>query len=212
MIQSYSSQYQDLFVLSVLDNKKQGTYIEFGAQHPVKDNNTYLLETEFLWTGTSIEWDVNYCSLFNFVRKNKCLCVDATLVDTSKLFNNTDHIDFLQLDLDPPKNTFKVLQNIDFSKISFSIITFEHDLYAGGHYERIESRKILEDAGYTRVISDVIGWTGEEDVPFEDWYINEKYMPNDNWKKFIGENVSMQRNPNKINHDYLKLFKEFNLL
>ena len=211
MIQSYSSQYQDLFVLSVLDNKKQGTYIEFGAQHPVKDNNTYLLETEFLWTGTSIEWDVNYCSLFNSVRKNKCLCVDATLLDTSKLFNNTDYIDFLQLDLDPPKNTFKVLQNIDFSKISFSIITFEHDLYSGGYRERIESRKILKDAGYTRVISDVIGWTGEEDVPFEDWYINEKYMPNDNWKKFIGENVSMQRNPNKINHDYLKLFKEFTI-
>ena len=208
MIQSYSSQYQDLFVLSVLDNKKQGTYIEFGAQHPVKDNNTYLLETEFLWTGTSIEWDMNYCSLFNFVRKNKCLCVDATLVDTSKLFNNTDHIDFLQLDLDPPKNTFKVLQNIDFSKISFSIITFEHDLYAGGHHERIESRKILKSHGYTMVIEDV----KHGDVIFEDWYINEKYMPNDNWKKFIGENVSMQRNPNKINHDYLKLFKEFNLL
>jgi hypothetical protein len=48
------------------------------------------------------------------------------------------------------------------------------------------------------VMSDVM----HDNIIFEDWYINEKYMPNDNWKKFIDSNVKM----NNLNLKYYELF------
>ena len=41
-IKSYSQSAQDIFVLSVLDQKRDGTYLEIGSSVPVDNNNTYL--------------------------------------------------------------------------------------------------------------------------------------------------------------------------
>jgi len=38
---------QDMFVLSVLKGKKNGTYLEIGAQEPIFQNNTAILEKDF---------------------------------------------------------------------------------------------------------------------------------------------------------------------
>ena len=38
------------------------------------------------------------------------------------------------------------------------------------------------DNGYTLLIPDV----RHGDLKFEDWYINEKHMPSNTWKRFIG--------------------------
>lgn len=46
---------QDLFVVALTQGKTNGTFLEIGAAHPVHSNNTYLLETEFGWSGTSID-------------------------------------------------------------------------------------------------------------------------------------------------------------
>ena len=131
--------------------------------------------------------------------------MDATNADYDKIIQSSNlglHIDFLQLDIDPPDNTFKVLTKIDFAKYSFSVITYEHDLSSGGKEERIESRKIIESHGYTRVIGDVM----HGDVVFEDWYINEKYMPNNNWKQFVGENIKMD--VGNINKKYTDILED----
>lgn len=200
---SSSTQCQDLFILKTLNKKTNGTYLEIGANHPITDNNTFLLESEFNWTGISVEWNINLCNTFNIMRKNPCVMVDATQQDFSALLqacNMPKHIDFLQLDIDPPSNTFKALNKIDFNNYSFSIITYEHDYYAGGFVERIESRKILQSHGYTRIFSDVM----HNDAAFEDWYINEKYMPNDDWKLFNDNNKSM--NLEKLSQKYIDIF------
>lgn len=42
---------QDLFVLSELEFKENGFFIEFGAGNGVDCNNTFLLETKFKWKG-----------------------------------------------------------------------------------------------------------------------------------------------------------------
>lgn len=203
---SNSRENQDLFILSVLDKKQNGTYLEIGSARPIRDNNTYLLESQFNWKGISIDSDLNFVEQFNHIRSNKCLHLDATNADYDKIIQSSNlslHIDFLQLDIDPPDNTFKVLTKIDFAKYSFSVITYEHDLSSGGKEERIESRKIIESHGYTRVIGDVM----HGDVVFEDWYINEKYMPNNNWKQFVGENIKMDSG--SINKKYTDLFEDF---
>jgi FkbM family methyltransferase len=46
---------QDLFVLSELDFKSNGFFIEFGATNGVDLSNTYLMEKEFGWTGILAE-------------------------------------------------------------------------------------------------------------------------------------------------------------
>jgi len=46
---------QDIFVLSELDCKKGGYFVEFGATNGVDLSNTYLLETKFGWTGILAE-------------------------------------------------------------------------------------------------------------------------------------------------------------
>jgi len=46
---------QDLFVLSELDFKTNGFFVEFGATNGIDLSNTYLLEREFGWTGILAE-------------------------------------------------------------------------------------------------------------------------------------------------------------
>jgi FkbM family methyltransferase len=46
---------QDLFVLSQLDFKTNGFFVEFGATNGIDLSNTYLLESEFGWAGILAE-------------------------------------------------------------------------------------------------------------------------------------------------------------
>ncbi|MGO8759774.1 MAG: FkbM family methyltransferase [Terracidiphilus sp.] len=46
---------QDLFVLSALEFKENGYFVEFGAADGVLSSNTYLLEKEYGWTGILAE-------------------------------------------------------------------------------------------------------------------------------------------------------------
>ena len=51
---SYSQAMQDIFVLTLLDGKTNGVYLEIGSFEPLKYNNTFLL-TQFDWNGISID-------------------------------------------------------------------------------------------------------------------------------------------------------------
>jgi tetratricopeptide (TPR) repeat protein len=51
---NYSQTYQDMFTLTMLNGKRNGTYFEIGAADPFHGSNTALLE-EFGWKGTSLE-------------------------------------------------------------------------------------------------------------------------------------------------------------
>ena len=52
---SQSQIQQDLFVLSELEFKRDGFFVEFGAVNGVMHSNTHLLETTFGWTGILAE-------------------------------------------------------------------------------------------------------------------------------------------------------------
>ena len=194
---TYSAESQDLFVASVLDNKTQGTFLEIGSREPRYKNNTYLLEQIYGWRGIAVEWDKQFADIYNQDRLSPCICADATELEYAELIETAGfgaHIDYLQIDLETDTG-LKTLQNFDLVRNTFSVITYEHDYGSqpGGAHAREESRRILEAAGYTRVISDaatqhnVTGLTPYANQSNEDWYILESHMPNENWKRFVGE-------------------------
>jgi FkbM family methyltransferase len=64
---SYSQGSMDLILNHIFKDKKDGFYIDVGCQHPIKNNNTYLLFKKG-WTGVNIDLDNVNIDLFNFFR------------------------------------------------------------------------------------------------------------------------------------------------
>lgn len=185
---NYSQSMQDMFVLSVLDGKRNGVYVEIGADKPRVINNSYLLESQYDWSGVSFEIESDKVDYFNIIRKNKCICADATKFDYKSLFDERKYpkqIDYLQLDCDPPQITLGCLKKLPLEDYRFSVITFETDLYAGGQDVQIEHWQILSSLGYQRVVKNI----KNEGNPYEDWWIDPLVIGEHMWKQFLNEDV-----------------------
>ena len=204
MIRSFSKESQDLFVLSVTDRKHEGTYVEIGSAWPMKHNNTFILENEYNWSGISIDYSEDFVSQFNKVRTNPCILANAEDLDYSQLFDSYNlgpKIDYLQIDIDPTPINLHVLKKIDLTQYCFSVVMFEHNQYLGFEKERLESRELLSNFGYTLVVADVMSGSKK----FEDWYVHEGQIGNDNWLRFVGESIVM--NKDDIQPSTMSIFK-----
>jgi FkbM family methyltransferase len=97
---------QDIFVLSHLNFKKNGYFIEFGATNGISLSNTYLLESEFDWNGILAEpakcWHKDLKNNRKCEIEQKCVWIDSssTLIfnevfnaelSTINLFSDNDH-------------------------------------------------------------------------------------------------------------------------
>jgi FkbM family methyltransferase len=82
---------QDLFVLSELDFKRGGFFVEFGATNGVDLSNTCLLEREFGWSGILAEPAKRW---HGELRKNRTSCIETDCVwsvsDSVLSFNEVD--------------------------------------------------------------------------------------------------------------------------
>ena len=168
---NWSQSMQDMFVLMALDGKRQGVYVELGADLPRIINNTYLLETEFDWAGVSFEYDAAKVAFFNTIRRNKCICCDATAFDYKYLFQERNYpkqIDYLQLDLDPAEGTLAALKKLPLDDYRFTAITYETDVYRAGADVQDEEIEILKFYGYELVVRNV----ANEGNPYEDWWVD----------------------------------------
>lgn len=172
--QNFSQAYQDMFVLAAHNGKMNGCYLEIGSADPYKNNNTALLENKFAWRGLGIEYSEDLVRIYKKHRHNPALCSDALIIDYSKLlnkyFSNQDSIDYLQLDIDPPNNTYEVLLSIPFDKYKFGVITYEHDHYIDiTRSYRDKSRQYLLSFGYKLIVPNVAPYGR---FSFEDWWIH----------------------------------------
>jgi hypothetical protein len=174
---NYSQSYQDMFVLTALNGKRNGKYLEIGAAEPFYGNNTALLEIGFDWTGYSMEIMEHLVNQFSTLRKNNIIHVDATKVNYQEFLdglNEGNDWDYLQVDCDPPSATFEILKKIPFDKYRFATITYEHDFYAdpNGDY-RTKSREFLNERGYILVAGNI---SPDRKRPYEDWWVHPELV------------------------------------
>lgn len=68
---------QDLFVLSELNFKKDGYFVEFGATNGISTSNTYLLDKQFGWRGILAEPAKRW---HKALKNNRSCCIDTSCV------------------------------------------------------------------------------------------------------------------------------------
>ena len=180
-MRSYGKAGQDIFVKSIMQNKRDGYFVEIGSNHPIQHNNTYMLEEQFNWKGLMVEYNTSFEPLYKQYRPNSIyqMC-DARLVNYRQILDDNNfpvNIDYLQIDLDVNNRstleTFLLLNNTVFDKYKFATVTFEHDIYTGNFFDTHKtSRKIFNERGYILVFENVsLFWAGGF-KPYEDWYVH----------------------------------------
>jgi hypothetical protein len=183
---NYSQSLQDIFVLSVLNGKRNGTYLEIGADDGISINNTYILETQFDWKGLAFEWLEPGWNRYISQRKNPCLCEDATKANYEELFKEykfPNQVDFLQVDIEPAQQTLDALKALPHDKYRFSVICFETAIYLGEHmHVQQEQMDLLNSLGYVMVAKNVSNLGGD---PFEDWWVDPTVVDMDRISPYI---------------------------
>lgn len=174
-----SVQNQDSFVLKILQEKTNGTFLEIGSGHPVEGNNTYLLEKQFNWTGLAIDIDKNNCSLYNENRISTCVREDALRFNYEKYLvenNFPKRIDYLQIDVDdtPRHANLLALIRIPLSNYRFNVITIEHDSIRDFTLKPMRDcqRMILSSFGYELILQ------GEN----EDFWVDKSVIPQERYQ------------------------------
>jgi hypothetical protein len=194
---NYSEAFQDIFILTILNGKNNGTYLEIGGGLPFYGNNTYLLESKFGWNGITLDIDTESSERFFRDRENISLCSNALQVDYSCLLEDChmpNNIDYLQLDCDPPNVTYEILNKIPFDKYKFAIITYEHDYYIDETKSfQDKSKKYLESLGYLRVISNI---SPDDNRPYEDWWVHPDLVDMEMVNKIINIDDSTKKAKN----------------
>jgi tetratricopeptide (TPR) repeat protein len=190
---NYSQVYQDMFVLSMLNGKRNGKYLEIGSADAYHCNNTALLEKKFGWTGIGIEYNPSFIPSHVNNRSNKVLCQDALTTNYRKLLKEIAGedkvIDFLQLDCEPSKSTFEILLSMPFEEYKFAVITYEHDHYVDmTKTYRSRSRNYLKSQGYVLVANDI---SPDGMSTFEDWWVHPDLIEPEVMKKMqlVDDNI-----------------------
>ena len=167
---NFSQCLQDIFVLTMLDGKTDGSYLEIGSAEPYIGNNTALLE-KLGWTGISIEIDKDLCNLFKRKRNNPVVNMNALDYDYTSV---RGVIDYLQLDCDPPEITYQILTKLNFDHCKYKVITYEHDYYLDeSKTYRDKSRAFLKSKGYILIAGNI---APNDTDNFEDWWVNPEFI------------------------------------
>lgn len=151
---SYSQLGQDRFVINVLKEKRNGTFLDVGCADYKRISNTYLLESEYDWRGIGV--DLVECNKEGW-EKNRpnsvFLLEDATKLDYEKVLKDNGfdlNIDYLSIDLEPPAVTLNALYRVFEFDLKFKVITFEHDSHRDPNVQS-EARTFLSYQGYRLV-------------------------------------------------------------
>lgn len=168
---SQSQSFQDAFVLNLLEFKRQGFFVEIGSNHPVIYSNTFLLEYKYDWSGVAFEISKSLVKKYQKERKSAAYCCDATVINYRRVFSKVDapkQIDYLQIDIEPPRQSYNALTSLPHKDFRFSVITFEHDSHASSDGIAVKqlAYNFLTGLNYIRVVDDL----KSNGCAYEDWY------------------------------------------
>jgi hypothetical protein len=160
-------------VLTLLEGKKDGYFVEIGAFHSKDHSTTYNLEKSYGWKGLAVEMIPSRAEEYNQNRNAYCMTDDGSKADYRKYFVDSDwpeQLDFLSIDVDfsPEFIALQTLINIPLSTYRFNVIMFEHSSMMSTRNKLIReiSEHILESYGYTRIIDD----------PMDDIWVDAKAL------------------------------------
>ncbi len=196
---------QDIFVLTELEQKRNGVFVEFGATDGLDLSNTWLLEKEYGWNGILAEpakcWHAalrenrssaiepkcvwrnsgeilefsetespEYSTLEPYVsndmnsemrkKANHYLVETISLTDLLEKYQAPREIDYLSIDTEGSE--FDILEDFDFDKYRFNVITCEHNF--ASTRERLHD--LLQAKGYRRKFEELSQW--------DDWYVRSR--------------------------------------
>jgi hypothetical protein len=172
--QMHSQVGQDMFAYFMCDTNS-GYFLDIGSCEPTIINNSFSLEQQG-WEGLCFDI-VDRSDEYNSMRKTKLIAEDVTSINFREFLvekATPKLIDYISIDVDEATEVF--LEIFPFEEYEFKAITFEHDAYRQGEEFRNKSREFFKELGYTLVCGDV---NVNEGKPFEDWYVNEKYVSKD---------------------------------
>lgn len=190
MINNHNKTHQEDFIINILNEKKDGYYVELGAFHSSEGSNTYLLEKKYNWKGVSFEIRDEWRKEFQDNRLNPCMgdALNFNYVSYFEENNFPKQIDYLQLDIDGGYNwdgrpvgsaytTLHGLLAIPLNQYRFTIITFEHDanMYWRNAKIRDIQREILDSYGYSLVVR----------TESEDWWIDPNIINLPEYRKYF---------------------------
>ena len=78
----------DNLIQQIFKSQKKGIYIDVGCGHPIKNNNTYLLNKKG-WSGINIDLDIDNIELFKIYRPkdlNICAAISDEMKETDLFF------------------------------------------------------------------------------------------------------------------------------
>lgn len=206
---------QDFFVVTLLDHMQNGFFLDVGcgtSDWPADEvplstmSNTYGLEKFNNWNGIGIDFDELYCKIASKIRKN-IVCADLLQENINTILeenNAPTKMNYLSLDVDEAQR--KVLDELDFNKYSFDIITYEHNYsltvenpnspYVG---DREYSREKFSALGY-KILFGNIGLKPGEHI--EDWWVTPELY--DKWERLAHETITIPELVNVLYEDVMK--------
>ena len=91
---------QDEFALLVNGKKRDGYWLELGGGPPEDYSNTYKLETQYNWSGVTIDYNVKYAEMYKDKRPRTIgvfgvNCVSLNYLVLSEMTKLPKHINYL---------------------------------------------------------------------------------------------------------------------
>lgn len=197
----YSQAGQDRWVNELFKGKRNGFFLDIGAYDGIATSNTFFFEKVLGWNGICVEANKNVynslclnrksinvfgaitdyngtCGFSGFTisedsEKVPCFTLESVL----NKYSAPNEIDYLSLDIEGAE--YKALSTLDFERWSIKTLTVEHNLYCEGPKNKNRIFNLLSSKGFIRAVEDAPCLDKSPNVymkPFEDWYINSKYV------------------------------------
>ena len=158
-MKSYGQAHQDLAAAELF--KASGKYLEIGSGSPVRESNTYLLDTDFGWSGICVDvdhWDYS-CRSCHFARGDAVQWIPDNI--------KGEVFDYISFDIDDA-TTLAVKVALE-NGVRFKFATVEHDKYRCGYQHQNQQHQLLSAAGYVPMFIDLpTKW--DDKMHFEDWW------------------------------------------